>query len=219
MEFLWFGDRGYPVLMFPTSMGRFYQYEDFGTVRALWDKISSGALQLVCVDSVDAESFYNEWISPAERIRRQDQYDRYLRDELVPYVQRHSGRPDMATYGCSFGGYHAANFAGRHPDVITKAVCFSGIYDVYRWLDGYWDDLCYYHTPSAYIANMNADWIHRLNGIDWVIATGEGDSLYQNNVQFAELLRSKGIRNHAEFWPGIFGHDWPHWNEAAPRLL
>ena len=23
MEFLWFGDRGYPVLLFPTSMGRF----------------------------------------------------------------------------------------------------------------------------------------------------------------------------------------------------
>ncbi|MBV9440533.1 MAG: esterase, partial [Candidatus Eremiobacteraeota bacterium] len=60
MEFLWFGDRGYPVVMFPTSMARFYEYEDFGTVRALAAKIESGALQLVCVDSVDAESFYNE---------------------------------------------------------------------------------------------------------------------------------------------------------------
>ena len=28
MEFLWFGDRGYPVVIFPTSMGRFWQAEE-----------------------------------------------------------------------------------------------------------------------------------------------------------------------------------------------
>ena len=53
MEYLWFGDRGRPVLIFPTSMGRFYQNEDFGLTGALADKVDAGFLQLICVDSVD----------------------------------------------------------------------------------------------------------------------------------------------------------------------
>src|ERR1035438_5097399 len=56
MEFVCFGDRGRLVIFFPTSIGRFYQNEDFGLTGALADKVDAGWLQLVCVDSVDAES-------------------------------------------------------------------------------------------------------------------------------------------------------------------
>ena len=219
MEFLWFGWSGYPVICFPTSMGRFYQYEDMGTIERLAAKIDAGFLQLVCVDSVDAESWYNEAAAPAQRGRRQEQYDEYLTQELIPYVQRRAQRPDVGTFGCSFGGYHAANLAGRSPEIVTKAVCLSGVYDVHRFLGGYWDDTDYYNCPSAYIANMDADWCARLARIDWVIATGEYDSLADENRKFAQLLAGKGIPNHAEIWPGVFGHDWPFWNDAVTRLL
>jgi esterase/lipase superfamily enzyme len=205
--------------MFPTSMGRFHQYEDMNVVGALYDKVENGFIQLVCVDSVDAESWYCKSAPPAARAARHDQYDRYLKDEMVPLVQRQSGRPDMATFGCSFGAYHAANFAGRYPDVISKAVCFSGIYDIHRFLDGYWDDLCYYHCPTAYVANMDAEWVSKLSRTDWIIATGEHDSLIDENRGFAALLSAKSIRNHAEFWWGVFGHDWPFWIENVRRFL
>jgi esterase/lipase superfamily enzyme len=33
--------------------------------------------------------------------------------------------PRMGTTGCSFGGYHAINFALRHPDLVTYAVSMS----------------------------------------------------------------------------------------------
>ena len=115
MEFLWFGERGYPVLLFPTSMGRFWQNEDFGLTGALADKVDAGYIQLVCVDSVDTESWYNKNAPPAYRVRRHDDYDRYLRHELVPYIQHRSGRGDLGVCGASFGAYHAANFAGRYP--------------------------------------------------------------------------------------------------------
>ena len=35
MEFLWFGQFGRPVMMFPTSSGRFFENEDFGLTGAL----------------------------------------------------------------------------------------------------------------------------------------------------------------------------------------
>ena len=86
MEFLWLGERGYPVLLFPTSMGRFWQNEDMGITGALAEKVDAGYIQLVCVDAVDTESWYNRNAPPAYRVRRHDDYDRYLRHELVPYV-------------------------------------------------------------------------------------------------------------------------------------
>jgi esterase/lipase superfamily enzyme len=218
MEYLWFGDRGRPVLFFPTSMGRFYQNEDFGLTGALADKVDAGHLQLMCVDSVDAESWYNEKIHPAQRAERHDAYDRYLRNEVVPYI---TGRApaNLVTVGASFGAYHAANFAGRYPGVVTKAICFSGLYTIRRYTDGWWDSLCYYHSPAEYIANMDAEWCARLAQVEWIVATGEMDSLIADNRGFADLLNRKGIGCHSEFWPGVFGHDWPFWNEAIKRFL
>ena len=72
MELLWFGWSGYPVIAFPTSMGRFFQYEDSGTVAALAHKLEAGQLQLCCVDSVDTESWYNEGVHPAARAPRHE---------------------------------------------------------------------------------------------------------------------------------------------------
>lgn len=218
MDFLRFGDRGFPVILFPTSMGSFRQYEDQNTVGYLTDKVDAGFIQLFCVDSVDAESWYNDGAPPSYRAFRHTQYDAYLRDEFAPYVQHEAGRGDMGVFGCSFGAYHAANFAAKYPGLVSKAVCLSGIYDIHRFVNGYWDDNCYFNCPTANIPNMSGEWIDRLRGVQWVIATGEHDSLVQQNRDFSALLWNKGIPNHCEIWPGVFGHDWPWWNEAVRRF-
>jgi esterase/lipase superfamily enzyme len=46
MELLVFGHAGEPALVFPTSGGRFFEFEDRGMVAALADKIDAGRLQL-----------------------------------------------------------------------------------------------------------------------------------------------------------------------------
>src|SRR5512142_2558153 len=65
MELLVFGHAGARVLVFPTSMGRFYQWEDFGMVGALSGALEAGHFQLICVDTVDGESWYADAIPPA----------------------------------------------------------------------------------------------------------------------------------------------------------
>ena len=42
MEFLWFGQFGRPVILFPTSSGRFYENEDFKLTDSLADKVDRG---------------------------------------------------------------------------------------------------------------------------------------------------------------------------------
>ena len=219
MEFLWFGKFGRPVMMFPTSSGRFFENEDMGLVGSVADKVDAGEIQVVLVDTVNNESWYNRSVHPAVRAARHAQYDAYLRHEMVPYVFNRAQRGDLAVYGASFGAYHAANFAARYPDVVSRAILFSGIYDTYQFLDGYWDDTCYFHCPVAYIPNMDSALAGRLSRIGWVIATGEHDTLVQKNREFSQLLWSKGIGNHSEFWGGAFGHDWPWWREHLRRFV
>src|ERR1039458_7259816 len=99
MELLAFGDRGFPVVVFPTSGGRFFEYEDRGMVNALRPKIDRGELQVICVDSVDQESWYNRSIHPADRLHRQNAFDAYLVNELAPFVRERTSWPQMATAG------------------------------------------------------------------------------------------------------------------------
>jgi esterase/lipase superfamily enzyme len=219
MEFLWFGKFGRPVLLFPTSGGRFYENEDQGLAASVADKVESGEIQLVLVDAVNDESWYNRGVHPQVRAARHAQYDAYLRNEMIPYIFNRAQRGDLAVYGASFGAYHAANFAARYPEVVSRAILFSGIFDIHRFVDGYWDETCYFNCPTAYIPNMTGDWVAKLNRIAWTIATGEHDTLVQNNRDFSAMLWAKGIGNHLEIWPGAFGHDWPWWRENLRRFV
>jgi esterase/lipase superfamily enzyme len=219
MEFLWFGKFGRPVMLFPTSSGRFYENEDFGLTTSLSDKVDAGEIQLVLVDTVNNESWYNKSVHPAVRAARHVQYDSYLRNEMVPYIFNRAQRGDLAVYGASFGAYHASNFAARYPDVVSRTICFSGVYDIHPFLDGYWDENCYFHCPTAYIPNLNGEWVTKLARVGWVIATGEYDSIVQENRDFAAMLSWRGIPNHSEFWGGVFGHDWPWWREHLRRFV
>ena len=68
MELLVFGHDGPPVMVFPTSMGAFFEYEDRGMVGALADKLEHGHLRLFCMPSVDGESWYCRKIHPRHRV-------------------------------------------------------------------------------------------------------------------------------------------------------
>ncbi len=214
MEMLWFGHSGRTMIWFPTSVGRFYQNEDFGLVAAVGDLVERGEIQIACVDSVDDESFYAKGKHPAERIRRHDQYDAYVANEVVPYMRSRgqtAGR--VGTLGCSFGAYHAANFGFRHPDLVDKVVAFSGKYDIHNFLDGYWDELCYFHCPTAYVPNKNDDWVGRLSSLDIAVVTGETDNILSGTTDMLRILNEKGIPNRGSVWKAPYGHDWPWWKE------
>lgn len=220
MELLTFGHAGHPMIWFPTSKGRFYQNEDFGLVGAVGDWIDQGRLQICCVDSVDDESFYATDRPPADRIRRHDQYDRYVYSEVVPFLRtKGSTQARIGTLGASFGAYHAINFGLRHPDVCDKAIGFSGKYDIHSFLDGYWDETCYFHCPTAYVPNMSAEWVWKLSQMDICIVTGETDNILEGSRQMIGILESKGIPNHGDIWAAPYGHDWPWWKEQIRHYL
>ena len=153
MELLIFGHAGARVLVFPTSLGKYYEWEDRGMIGVLGEALERGWLQLYCVDSVDAESWYARRSHPGARAWRQVQYDNYLTHEVLPLMGQKNSNAFTMTAGASFGAYHAANYAFRHPDLIKRTLCFSGIYDIRQWADGYHDDNVYYNNPLEYLPN------------------------------------------------------------------
>ena len=220
MELLWFGHGGRPMIWFPTSQGRFYQAEDFGLIGAVADQLEQGRIQVACVDSVDSESFYAADKHPAERIARHDQYDRYILDEVVPFVHAKAGTTDkITTLGCSFGAYHAVNFGFRHPDTVDKVVGLSGRYDITSFLDSYQDNSVYFHCPTQYVRNMGPDWVRRLAQMDITIATGREDNILYGSEEMIEILREKAIPHHGDIWDSPCGHDWPWWQEMVRRYV
>lgn len=65
----------------------------------------------------------------------------------------------MMTTGCSMGAYHALNFFLQHPDVFTKVIALSGVYDARFFVGDYYnDDAIYQNSPVDYIWNQNDGW-------------------------------------------------------------
>jgi esterase/lipase superfamily enzyme len=222
MEMLVFGHDGLPVIVFPTSQGRFYEFEDRGMVAAIADKIGQHKVQLFCVDSVDAESWYNRNVPPRWRIARQVQYEDYVMREVVPLVRRCHNRPLLATLGCSFGGYHALNMSVRHPDVFTGCLSMSGAFDLKNmgFLQGYYDDDVYFNLPMDYLPGLQDHHVlERMRHNTYVLATGEHDQCWNDNERMATIMRSKCIPVRLDVWGDQARHDWPWWQRMAQVYL
>ena len=226
MELLVFGTSGTRVIVFPTRVGRFYDYENWGLIASLRDKIDNGWLQLCCIDSIDAESFYCDWCPPRDRIARHQQYEDYILKEVIPFTQgRNPGSPLIA-HGCSMGAYHAVNIAMRHPGLFCRVVAFSGRYDLTRGVgsfrdlfDGYYDEDVYFHNPSHFVPNLNdSEALNLMRRMQVTIAIGEDDQFLQNNLHFRDVLQGKGIHPSFHIWPGE-AHKARYWREMASAIF
>lgn len=220
MELLVFGRAGLPLVVFPTSGGRFFEFEDRGMVAALAGKIDAGQLQLYCVDSVDMESWYNRQVAPRWRIARQIEYENYVLEEVVPLVRSKNPDPRLTSLGCSFGGYHAVNIALRHPDIFTGLLSMSGAFDLTNFLDGYYDQDCYYNLPTHYVPNLSDPWfLERFRRNSFVLATGWDDQCLSQNQNLDRILSAKQIPHQLYIWDTQNSHDWPTWVRMVREYL
>jgi esterase/lipase superfamily enzyme len=220
MELLVFGHAGFPAIVFPTSQGRFFEFEDRGMVNTVHDKLEHGHLQLYCVDSVDNESWYNRNVPPRWRIARQVQYQQYIMNEVCPLVRQGNQYSGLGSIGTSFGGYHAMNIALRHPDVFTAMLSMSGAFDPSNFLSGYYDDDCYFQIPMHYLPNMEDSWyLDRYRRNSYVLATGVHDQCWNDNERMAQVFRNKSIPCRLDVWGDNTGHDWPWWQRMLATYL
>ena len=224
MELKVYGHGGKPVMVFPCQGGRFFEYEDFGMVAACRPFIDSGAITLFTVDSVDNQSWLNGSAHPAERARRHLDYDRYIVDEVAPFVRERLPRASgiLAT-GCSMGGYHSANFFFRHPDVFDALIALSGVYKLTRFVGDFMDENVYLNAPLAYLPALADPWyIERYRRSRIVVCVGQGaweDDMLADTRELQAILEGKGIPAWIDYWGHDVNHDWPWWRLQMPYFL
>ncbi|MFI3137584.1 MAG: alpha/beta hydrolase-fold protein [Methylococcaceae bacterium] len=226
MELLVFGHAGAKVLVFPSRFGRFYEYEKLGLVDTLKHKIEQGQLQLYCLDSIDAESFYCRWAHPSGRIQRHIAYEAYILDEVLPFINRKNPHECLISHGLSLGAFHATNIAFRHPHLFKKLVAFSGRYDLTLSVeyfndlfDGFYNDDIYFHTPNHFLPNLDCNWrLSKLREMDINLVIGQEDPFLQNNEHLSAVLWQKNIPHQFVVWSDR-AHSGYYWRRMAALYI
>lgn len=220
MELLIFGHAGAPLLIFPTSKGRFHEYEDRGMIAANAHLFETGYLQAFCVDSVDEESWYNRHTHPANRVLRHIQYENYLLDEVLPLIGHRSGGQRLTAMGCSFGGYHAANFSFRHPHLVARLISMSGAFDIRSFLSGHYDQNAYFHNPVDFLPQLTDHGrLQQIRAIDIVLGTSDWDICLPENLRLSGILNGKAIPHWLDVWQDHSKHDWPLWHRMVQKYF
>ncbi len=223
MEIKIYGHGGQPVLVFPAQAGRFFEFEDFGMVTGVSNYIEEGQFTFYTVDSVDAQSWANLSIHPAERARRHEQYDQYIQNEVIPFISHRSTKQKVLTTGCSMGGYHAANFFFRHPDTYNGMISLSGLFTLRHFIGDFMDETAYFNSPLNYLFNLNDPWyLDQYRKSQIIACVGQGaweDEMRVEAGALKTILDAKHVPNWIDFWGQDVNHDWPWWRKQLPYYL
>ncbi len=223
MEFEVYGHAGRPVLAFPSQDGRMGDFAGFGMVDACGEILEAGRMRLVAVDGIDWQSWTNAAVAPAERARRHLDYDRYVMDELVPFVRKATGRGTMWVTGCSMGAFHASNFFFRRPDVFDGVIGLSGLYSAVSFIADQWDDATYFNSPLQYLPGLRDPvFLDRYRRSTIAFGVGQGrweEDCLADTRALETILREKGVPAWFDYWGADVDHDWSWWRKMLPYFL
>lgn len=221
MEHLVFGHAGAPVLVFPTSSGRFYQWEDFGMVAALERHLANGWVQLFCIESLDAESWYNFAADQRDQLDAHMDYESYVIEEFLPYLRSVNSTDYLIVTGTSFGAFHAVNFSFRHPELVDRVIAMSGDYDSKKYVDGYFDLDVYYNSPVDFLGNMTDPYYLEQfrNRLDVILAAGDWDFCLGPTLDLSGILKRLEVPHFLDVWGDHSLHDWPLWRRMIAKFI
>jgi esterase/lipase superfamily enzyme len=221
-EFKSYGSAGKPIIVFPTSGGRFYDYENMGMIETVRDFIERGEIRVLTVDGRDWESWHkpikDKWVG-----LRHAQYEACIIGETIRYISNTYGISEkfMAS-GVSFGAFHAANFFLKFPGYFDSALCLSGLYSMKTELGGYADDGIYFNEPLSYLPSLTDEkTLSQLRDGYIVISHGRGawEQFNDQSRELAETLNGKSITCWYDPWGETWPHDWPTWKAQMRKYL
>ena len=223
MPLVRYGHAGYPLLMFPTAAADYLEYERFHLIDAIKDFIERGQIRAYSINSVNRYSLLNKESHPGWKVEMLTRFDKYVTDEVVPLIRNECG-PDARpiTTGASLGALLAVNTYFKHPDLFRGVIAMSGSYDIYNYLESYYDDNVYYNNPMMYMKNLNDGYhLPRLRQADSIVLVS-GQGAYEapeHSRDLSNILHSKDIPHLLELWGHDVNHDWPWWRKMLPHYL
>ena len=202
-----FGDgRGLPLILFPTSFGRYYAEQRFrmSSMPSPLHRWRSESRFIVPTRSISTAFTTRRFIRPIgcghTTLMKMSScamcsISRDAKDHVIA----------SAVCGASLGAYHALNIAFRHPDAVSHLISMSGAFDISDFFNGYYDDNIYFNSPYDYIPNMPDPW--KFNHMSIIIGTGEWDNTRHESLRMSGILNCKGnqplARRSEMVWPRL----------------
>jgi esterase/lipase superfamily enzyme len=229
METKRYGHAGRPLVTWPTSNGRFFQYEDTGTIESLAAFIERGQVQVFTLDGIDWETFTQKGGDHHARIARHEDFFRYVREEALPefvvVARASNGGAELKPIasGCSMGAFHAANFTFRFPELMAGCIALSGVYSAEDFFGGALDGQVFYNSPIDYLAGLTDDrMLARIRALRLIFCVGRGaheGPMIRDTRKLEDVLRAKNIPAWIDFWGEDVAHDWPWWKKQLPYFV
>lgn len=224
MEIAVYGHYGPALLMFPSAAADYLEYERFHLIGSIEHVFDSGKMKGFSINSINNESWLNDSMDPRHKAIRHQQYNRYVTDEVVPFIISMMGntKPAIYTTGVSLGALHALNTLLRRPDLFDGTIAMSGVYDLKEYSKGYYDEDVYFNSPIDYMKNLGdgetLDCLRQKEKIYLLSGKGEYEDPHAS-WEMGEVLGSKGVSNYVELWGNEYRHDWPTWREMLPSAI
>ena len=217
-----YGHYGFALLMVPTAAADYLEYERFELINALKSFIDNGKLKIFSVNSINTESWMNKQMEGAHKAIRQNQFNEYIFNEVVPFIKTMTSQDTpIITCGASFGAFHSMNLFLKRPDLINGVIAMSGVYDLMEYTDGFYDDQVYFNSPMHYLPNLtDHNTLEQIRRGKIIMATGSGNHEDpEANRRFSNVLHSKSIPHDLEVWTADIHHDWPTWRKMLPHFI
>ena len=224
MPIVTYGHHGPALLMFPSAAADYLEYERFYLIDSIKHHIEAGKVKVFSINSINSESWLNDQIAPRQKAERHQQYNKYIVEEVYPFIKKSLGdgdEPTIYTSGVSFGALHALNTLLRKPELFAGTLAMSGVYDLKSYSKGYFDEDVYFNSPMDYIPNLTDETLlSQMRKKKIILYTGSGE--YEDpsgSWKMAEALGAKQIPNYVECWDHTYRHDWPTWREMLPAAI
>jgi S-formylglutathione hydrolase FrmB len=191
-------------------------YSDWiSKVPAIKDLADTYHVLIVCPDGGVAGWYFD---SPTTK---SSQYETYVADELVKYIDQHyatlKDKKYRAITGLSMGGHGALFLAFRHQGVFGAAGSMSGGVDIRQFPDKFGIEEVlgrYSENPQRWEQNSVVNMLYLLkpNSLAITFDCGYDDMMYASNQKLHEELLDRKIPHDYTVRPG--GHTWAYWENS-----
>lgn len=210
-----YGHWGFPVLMLAPCNANEFVFEEEGMIDSVEHLLNDGLMKIFTFPSLDSESLKSKVYSNNVKIHNYSLYLRFIKEEVIPMLQRECNVHRIGICGIGIGAFHATNITFKNPDFIRFLISISGTFDLKSQFKSDLSISLEEFNPVTYLQHHDS-WIY--NHLEMVFSTSDWDICRRDNKEFSELLHSKGIKHWLDEVKGV-PRGWNLWNQVFPMYI
>lgn len=214
------GHWGPPLVYLPTSTGDASEFARYGLPELCRPWIDSGRVQVVTIDGGGPWTFWNASLAPAERVEGYLAVERYVSDELLPWIEETARNPRLALVGASYGAFLGANLLLRHAPRVRLFCGLGGVYELWHRLEGQRDGRARAATPLHAVARLPDERLDALREIEALeLHAAADDEWLDSTLRLARLLEERAVPHHLAVLPSPAAHHERSWRIQLAAFL